>query len=576
MRALQATGEQGGWPLTMFLTPDAEPVWGGTYFPKQAIYGRPAFTDVLKSVAHTFAEAPDRVDHNRAALTDYLAAVPVNQPGQPGPALLRETTQLVEGLFDAEHGGIRGVPKFPQPALLELLSRASERGEGMNATALLDTTLRNMLQGGIYDHIGGGLSRYSVDDRWLVPHFEKMLYDNALLIERATPAWRQSGSDLLRIRIEETIAWLLREMRVGGGFASSLDADSGEGEGAFYVWTPQEVAAVLGPDEAAAFCRIYDITGPGNFEGASIPNRLAHPQLLDPDTESRLASNRNQLLQVREERPRPARDDKVLADWNGLAIAAFARAATTFARPEWLDAARSAYRFVTESMMIDGRLRHSFKDGRCLDVGFASDYGAMIGAAFALHEATHDDRYLGDAETFAETLDRHHWDESVGAWRLTADDAEDLFVRPLSLHDDSVPSPNAVIAAGLSRLSRLTGNARHAARLDALFTRHLGEPRDALGKAGLLNAFDQHLNGRDIVIVAAANDSLEAWFDIIRAEAREAGTVLVVTDPDALPDPHPAHGKMAIDGRTTAYLCSATACSAPVTEIADLVGMLRF
>ena len=292
MSALQALGEQGGWPLTMFLTPDAEPIWGGTYFPATARYGRPAFVDVLESVHRTFAQHPERVDANRRALLDHLRELPPTDGAVANAATMDEAAELVAGLFDRRNGGLGGAPKFPQPTLLELLSRSGDRtGNGVHRD-LVVTSLRHMSQGGIYDHVGGGLSRYAVDDHWLVPHFEKMLYDNALYLERLTSAWLATGDDLFRIRIEETITWLLREMRTEGAFAASLDADSEGGEGRFYVWRPGEVEAVLGKSAAAEFCSVYDVTAAGNFEGASIPNRLGALALRSEADEARLAAMR--------------------------------------------------------------------------------------------------------------------------------------------------------------------------------------------------------------------------------------------------------------------------------------------
>ena len=570
MRALQALGEQGGWPLTMFLTPAGEPIWGGTYFPKTAGYGRPAFREVLQSVAHSFAEAPDRVEQNRTALLDHLRAAPRMSKTKPDPAVIDEAAHRLRGEIDPAMGGLQGAPKFPQPTLLELLNRSSDRTGSDDHRRAAIMSLQWMVQGGIYDHIGGGLHRYSVDSNWLVPHFEKMLYDNALLIERLTSAWIHTGQDLFRIRIEETVAWIFREMMVGDAFAASLDADTPDGEGAFYVWRPAEVEAVLGSAAATSFNAAFDITEGGNFEGRSIPNRLHDARMNRfPDTDE-LVRHRAALLSVRNQRQHPARDDKILADWNGLLIAALARASTVFQRSDWREAAQSSYRFITESMTIGGRLRHSTCGGSTLGVGFASDYGAMMRAAIALHQATMNEDYITDAARLADTLDRYFWDSEASAYRMTADDADDLIVRPLPLVDDSVPSANAAIAMALSQLTALSGKQQYAARADAIIDRHTGPAASVFGKAGLFNAFDQRLSGTQIVLVEPEGRPSAPWRDALRRALPEAGTLLIVADGDDLPAGHPAFGTISVGGAPTVYVCRGNTCSAPISDINEI------
>ena len=574
MSALQALGEQGGWPMTMFLTPDSEPIWGGTYFPKTARYGRPAFVDVLNSIATAFSDEPGRVDANRTALVAHLHAQPTLSEIDPDAKLLDHAAQSIIERLDSEHGGLRGSPKFPQPTLLEFLWRSADRTSDPIYRGHVLLTLRRMIQGGIYDHLGGGLSRYSVDDRWLVPHFEKMLYDNALLISRLTSAWRQQPEPLFRVRIEETIGWVFREMSVEAAFAASLDADSEGGEGSFYVWQPSEVAALLGETNSTAFCKTYDITEAGNFDGASIPNRLGAPNLPSDSDEEQLASQRAILLAARDNRPRPARDDKVLADWNGLAIAAIADAGVALQRPDWSERAAAAFRFITESMAESGRLHHSWRDGRLLSVGFASDHAAMLGAAIALHQATLDNNYLEAATRFADLLDEHYWDEGVKAYRMTANDAEGLIVRPLPIHDDSIPSTNALAATGLVRLGLLTGKQSHLDRVDQILRAHCSEPRAVLGMAGLFNALDQRLGAVEIVVIAPSGQDSEVMLRTIRDSWRETFVLMLVSATENLPENHPANGKTAIDGKPTAYVCRAQTCSAPLSDPKALAEIL--
>src|SRR5215475_8998798 len=344
MNALHLLGEQGGWPLTMFLTPQAEPVWGGTYFPKESRFGRPAFVDVLREVSRLFREEPGRIEQNRAALLARLAdtARPTHKT-TIGLKELDAAAMQIGNMFDQINGGLRGAPKFPQPAILEMLWRAGLRTNDTRFFQTVEHSLERMCEGGIYDHLGGCFSRYSVDERWLVPHFEKMLYDNAQLIELLALAFQRSGNILFARRARETVTWLAREMITAeGAFSASLDADSEGEEGKFYVWSPAHIEEVLGADDAALFARHYDVTPEGNFEGHTILNRLARVPATEVE-EARLAELRGRLFAAREPRVRPGLDDKVLADWNGLIIAGLANASVAFGEPGWLAMATRAF-----------------------------------------------------------------------------------------------------------------------------------------------------------------------------------------------------------------------------------------
>ena len=410
MNALHLLGEQGGWPLTMFLTPAGEPVWGGTYFPKDSRYGRPAFTDVLQEVARLFREEPNKIEQNRAALLARLAdkARPAGRVTL-GLKELDAAAAQVGNMFDPVNGGLRGAPKFPQPAILEMLWRAGLRSGDARFFETVEHTLEHMSEGGIYDHLGGGFSRYSVDERWLVPHFEKMLYDNAQLLELLALAWQRSGTPLYAERARETVGWLAREMTTqDGAFCASLDADSEGEEGKFYVWSKNEIIELIGPEAAEFFARHYDVSDEGNFEGHNILNRLASvPRTADD--EARLAALRAILLDARAARVRPGLDDKVLADWNGLMIAALVNASVAFDEPEWLAMAKRAFAFIAGAMTRgadnEQRLGHSFRDGRLLLPGLASDYAAMIRAALTLYEATGERGYLDGARAWQRAFD---------------------------------------------------------------------------------------------------------------------------------------------------------------------------
>jgi uncharacterized protein YyaL (SSP411 family) len=371
MNALHLLGEQGGWPLTMFLTPRAEPVWGGTYFPKDSRYGRPAFVDVLREVARLFREEPAKIEQNRKALLARLADKAWPQ-GKVSVGLkeLDGAAREIGNAFDLTHGGLRGAPKFPQPAMLEFLWRAALRTGDAGFFETVEHTLEHMSEGGIYDHLGGGFSRYSVDEMWLVPHFEKMLYDNAQLLELLALAWQRSSKALFAQRARETVGWLKREMTTAqGAFAASLDADSDGEEGKFYVWSLAEVEAALGPD-TAHFAAEYDVTAGGNFEGHNILNRLkclprstnrraapVHAAPDENDTTARFSMLRSKLLELREQRVRPGLDDKILADWNGLMIAAVVNAGIILDEPSWIAMARRAFDFIAGSMTQDDSTR---------------------------------------------------------------------------------------------------------------------------------------------------------------------------------------------------------------------------
>src|SRR5207302_3100783 len=351
--------------------------------------------------------------------------------------------------LDRTEGGIQGAPKFPQSSILELLWRAGQRTGEASFFDLVELSLDRMCQGGIYDHLGGGFSRYSVDEHWLVPHFEKMLYDNAQLLELLALAHQRGGNLLFRQRASETVAWIAREMTTGeGAFSASLDADSEGEEGKFYVWSYDEVLRVLGIEDGEFFARHYDVTPTGNFEGHVILNRLARVPR-SADDEARLAALREKLLAVRASRVRPGLDDKVLADWNGLMIAALVNAGVMFGEGAWIEMAARAFDFIARAMTRGDRLGHSWRDGRLLYPGLASDFAAMIRSALALFEATGQRAYLDRALAWQQAFDSHYANPQTGGYFLTADDAEGLVVRPGSSSDDATPNPNAVAAGNL-------------------------------------------------------------------------------------------------------------------------------
>lgn len=573
-QALQLTGRRGGWPLTMFLTPDGEPFWGGTYFPPEPRYGMPGFADILKAISELWREKPEVVTRNVTAIGDGLNRLAEAAPAEPiSPDLVETIAEKLDGYIDRANGGVGGAPKFPQAATLEFLWRAWKRtGRASYRDAVL-TTLDHICQGGIYDHLAGGFARYSTDERWLVPHFEKMLYDNAQLVDLLTLVWQDEKKPLYAARIEETIDWALREMRLAEGvFASSLDADSEHEEGKFYVWTAAEADAVLGA-RAAAFRAVYDIEDSGNWEGKSIPNRLHSMELLSTEEEAALALDRAKLLAARAARVRPGRDDKALADWNGLMIAAIASAAQVFERRDWLEAATAAFDFIAAKMTsADGRLLHSYGAGRAKHMAVLDDYADLTRAALALHEATGEARFLERGRDWIEIVETHYRDASAGGYFFTADDAEALIRRSKIAEDAPLPSGNGTMAHVLAQLYHLTGDDRYRVRADATLAAFASAVRRGmLGYSTLLNGAESLRDGLQIVVIGAREASDTAALLRVVHGASLPGRTLAIVAPGAEPPPaHPAAGKTQINGEATAYVCRGATCSMPIVEAAEL------
>ncbi|MHA1600062.1 MAG: thioredoxin domain-containing protein, partial [Alphaproteobacteria bacterium] len=573
-QALALLGQHGGWPLTMFLTPDGEPFWGGTYFPPEARYGRPGLPDILERIAAVYRDDGEGVQKNVAALKEALGKLAQNTAAGPVPpeTFDRIAAPLLSQI-DPIEGGIGEAPKFPQVPTLKQLWRAWKRSRAEEYRIAVDLTLSKMCEGGIYDHLGGGFARYTVDGRWLVPHFEKMLYDNAQIIEVLIWAWQDSGSTLYARRVRETVDWIMREMIADadgsgttptGAFASALDADSEGEEGKFYVWSEAEIDTLLGA-EAAAFKRVYDVSPGGNWEGKTILNRSGFNQSDAPalnekaaaDEERQMAPLRQILLAARARRPRPLWDDKVLADWNGLMIAALAPAASVFDAPAWLSAAEQAFAFVLEKMGDGARLRHAWRHGSARHDALLDDYANMAAAALALAEATGRSAYVARAEIWVDVLNQHFWDAAGGGYFQTPDDGETLIVRSKTAYDSAVPAGNGTMLDVLARLYYVTGSPDYRDKAEALSAAFSGElARNPLPLSTFLNGCEMLQRAVQIVVIGerGATDTqalLRAIFDTCLPNR-----VLQVIDPDtALPPGHPAAGKERHEERATAYVC---------------------
>ncbi|MCW4115047.1 thioredoxin domain-containing protein [Aurantimonas sp. MSK8Z-1] len=579
MTALHAMGEHGGWPMTMFLTPEGKPFWGGTYFPKQAMHGRPSFTQVLEAVAKAWEDKQTSLSASAADLSarlDAFLSAGGTAPGAVPPDLVARAAEKITGIIDRELGGIKGAPKFPNAAYMEVIARgAFPAGPAEQREAFL-VTLRSLCNGGIYDHVGGGLHRYSTDDRWLVPHFEKMLYDNAQFLRHLVWGWRATGDALFERRIAETIGWLSREMRLpDGGFAASLDADSPDEsghaeEGAYYVWRSQEIDALLGVD-AAEFARAFDVSPAGNWEGSTILHRL-HPH--GEGDGATYDEERAKLLEIRERRAPPGRDDKVLADWNGLLIRALAEVAVALEDGTALRLAEDAFRFVTTVMVQDGRLRHAWRDEKTAGNALSSDYGAMIAAAVALFAATGEPAHLEQAHRLAEALERWHGDGQGGHY-LTASDARDVILRPRGDQDDAVPGGTALVVEALTMLAQISGDPAGTERARTAAEAAFGRRHDAIGASpALTSALDRFVHGSELAIVgyrsnpgmgemvAAANTRL----DLSRIDLR-------LRDTGGLPEDLPL-AAFRPERYPAALLCRDQACRPPIYEIDQLCATL--
>lgn len=572
MSALHALGQQGGWPLTMFLDADRKPFWGGTCFPPESRYGRPGFPDLLRQVATIYRDEPERVVHNGRALTEHLNAVSIPAGDEPRPEEFIAAANRMPSAFDPGNGGLNGAPKFPNAAILNVLWRA---GTSANQNALLQPvqkTLQQMARGGIHDHIGGGFARYSVDAEWLVPHFEKMLYDNAQLLELFALAYARTGETLLRNSAEGIVAWLGREMMVGNAFASSLDADSEGEEGKFYVWSRSEIESILGSEDARLFAKIYDISNGGNFEGHNIPNRLRSLDQI-PDQERSLESMRRKLLAVRNKRVTPARDDKVLADWNGLMITALVRAGIIQDHAHWIAMARNAHDFIRSSMMRDGALAHSWLDGIGVFPAFALDHAAMALASITLAEATAQNELLNLAAADLAMLHKSYAHPETGILAMTHSGGESLIVRPAPLHDDAVPNANGVYAEALVRMAAMTGEQKYTEWLNQLFRSTGSAMKKApMAHGSLWSAFDLYLNGAQIIV---AGPNREALHQAALKQPFHRRIVVTVDTVESLAPDHPARSMTAIaKDQATAFLCRQGRCEMPVHTASALQARL--
>ena len=557
----------GGWPLTLFLSPDGTPFFGGTYFPKSARYGMPAFPALCERIAVIWRERRAEVDSQNAELIQALARTNPRRSGERAAFSSEVIQGLIDTLrasFDATHGGFGGAPKFPHPTDLELCLR-----KGHIDMARL--TLRQMCEGGIFDQLGGGFCRYSTDAQWTIPHFEKMLYDNGPLLALLADAWMLTREEILARCARETAGWIMREMQSPeGGYYSSLDADSEHEEGRFYVWSRDEIEAILSPQEFDALQARYGLDQPPNFENKHWHLRVSGPV----KDEAALEAARAKLFEAREKRVRPGRDEKILVSWNALAMRGMARAGRVFGRPEWIASARRALEFVRAAMWRDGRLFATYKDARAHLAAYLDDYAFLLAALLELLQDRYSNEDLAFARSLADVLLEQFEDRADGGFFFTARDHQALIHRPKPAHDHALPSGNAVAAWSLARLSALTGDARYALAADrtlALFYPHMRAHPG--GFAAMAIALEETIEPPRTLILRGEAQALRAWQVELAQQFLPDVTVLAI--PDTTPGLAQALDKPAQPEPVNAWLCRGVTCLAPVADLVKLKKMLK-
>lgn len=583
MQAVQLITGRGGWPMSVFLTPGLEPFYGGTYWPPTRRGGMPGFRDVLDGVFDAWTKRPDEVQNSATKLTTAIqsAAALDADPQDITPDLLRQAGRTLCRQADRQHGGFGRAPKFPHAMDLRVLLRCYRRFQDADALHVVRLTLDKMAAGGIYDQLGGGFHRYSTDERWLAPHFEKMLYDNALLVPVYLEAWQVTRDDNYQRIVRETLDYILREMeQPTGGYYSTQDADSEGVEGKFFVWSLGEIETLLGVDLARVFCYAYDVSGHGNWEETNILNRPKNSAqvaevlgITVEFLEQQLAAGRKILLSHRETRIHPGRDDKVLAAWNGLMISAFARTAIVLQEPRYTTSAIRAAEFVlTHLQPAPGRLLHGFKDGQARLNAYLDDYAAVIDGLIDLHQTTQDVRWLAAAVPLAETLLEHFLDREEGAFFYTSHDHESLIARMKDMQDNATPSGNSLAVNALLRLGRLTGRTDFEAAAEDTLRCLVPLAQQYPSAAGQLLQAADFLLGPSYEIALVADHELPPWQAALASEFAPH-LLWVCQQGAAAPDTPIAtilQGKTTLQSQPAAYVCEHGTCREPVTTLADL------
>ena len=578
MAALHSLGEQGGWPLTMFLTPDALPFWGGTYFPPETKFGRPSFRHVLTEISRIWNQERNKITQNAEAISSALQQPKyIASTDQLTSNDIYQAADVIVNATDTQYGGLKGTPKFPQAPIFSFLWEVYLRTQNEKARDAVLTTLTQISNGGIYDHLAGGIARYSTDHQWLAPHFEKMLYDNAQYVSLLTRAWLKTENPLYATRIEQTIEFVLREMTTSNGcFTSSYDADSEGEEGKYYVWNQAEIEQLLTLHEFEIFQLVYDVTASGNWEGHTILNRTHDKTPDTPEREKILASARIKLWDARNKRIPPQHDDKILADWNGLFITALSEASLIFDQEEWANAAIRAFAECLNLFWRDGRLLHSHRANSTRHEGTADDYANLIGASLALHTLTGNQQYAASAQMLTESLEGNHWDDINGGFYHASQKRIELPIKSRTIEDDATPNANSVMIKNYNDLYHLTGDngfRTKATQLAETFTS--AAKANPFAAPGLLKNM---ILLQDTIQLVLTNDPNPAKNEMLLLALKHTGLDTTVHIPGAKPDlpaSHPAHGKTISNKRPTLYLCKGMTCANPATNAAETLSALH-
>jgi uncharacterized protein len=588
MNAVQMLTGRGGWPLTVFLTPDGKPFYGGTYFPPEDRHGMPGFRRLLMAVAQAYRDKPDDVQKTIAQLMAALERIEAQPPSEPplDAGLVGNAAANLAGLYDENYGGLGHAPKFPNTSALELFLRAYRNNGEQRYRDMVLHTLRRMAQGGIYDQLGGGFHRYSVDERWLVPHFEKMLYDNAQLVPLYLAAYQLSGDRFFADIARDTLQYVCREMRhPAGGFYSTQDADSEGVEGKFFLWDVSEVRRILGAELAEVTCRYWDISAAGNFEHRNILHVALEEEPLaklfrrDVDAiRALLKDSRERLFTAREQRVKPNLDDKILTSWNGLMISAFAKAEEVFGDGRCRQVALEAVGFIEANLQRGDRLLSTYKDGVAKLNGYLDDYAFFVAALLDVFEVVQDRRYLDKAVVLADSMIAHFSNSQSAGFFFTSDDHETLIVRSKLAFDGSIPSGNSVAARDLLRLHHYTGKTGYLERAEALLRLNAGQMREQpFGFGNMLCAADFYVQKPLEIVIVGEPESPETE-TLLRGIREVCVPNRTLTRVDPAHSEHlPAllQGKGQIDGKPTVYVCHNMTCAAPVTAWADVEPLLQ-
>ncbi len=578
MTVCQALTGQGGWPLTLILTPDQHPIFAGTYFPKESRFGRPGLMDVLRTVLREWEKDAEGLSmHGRDLMGKVNEHFASDTQGEWDASLLDDAYRWFDENFDPDFGGFAGAPKFPTPHNLMFLLRYQLTHPTSRAGFMVMKTLNAMAEGGIYDHVGGGFARYSTDARWLVPHFEKMLYDNALLALVYTEAYQVTGEARYKRIVEGILGYVTRDMtHAQGAFYSAEDADSEGEEGKFYLFTPAEVIQILGDKDGKAYCEMYDITESGNFEGKNIPNRIRSGGLAD---DAAVSSWNERLRQARERRVRPHLDDKVLFGWNALMISAFARAGRVFGDPMWIKRAQQAAGFLQQNLVDDrGRILARYRDGESKFLGYVDDLAYGIWSMLELFDSTANPDYLEQAIRWQSDMQERFWDDKSGGFFYSSVDGEPLVARPKEIYDGATPSGNSVAAHNLVRLARLTGDARY----ESLASTQLSSFARAVKEYPSAHAFYlvalqlATMPPRELVVAGKAQEpAFVKAFDTVSRGFYPFLTSLFVSDGEQgrkLGDLVPFVKEYPVrNGQTTFYSCENFACRQPTNRLEEVL-----